>query len=132
MIQRIQTLHLLFTVIFTLIALSFPPFLLSSAEGATEYHFADLNHMNVLIWAICALSLIAVFLFKNRQMQLRLVRIASLLTLAWIVWFAAELLMINNALEPGTALIPDLSACWPFAASAGMSGWFDRLIASAK
>ncbi len=113
MIQRIQTLHLLFVVIFTLIALFFPPFLVYSAEGAAEYHFADLNHMNLLIWAICGLSLIAIFLYNSRQMQLKLLRVASLLTLGWIVWFAAELLMINAALEPGSTLDPDLTALLP-------------------
>jgi len=113
MIQRIQTLHLLFVLIFTLIALFFPPFLLYPDGGAVEYHFADLHHMNLLVWAIFGLSLVAIFLFKNRKMQMKLLRMASLFTLGWIVWFAAELLMINSSLEPGTSLDPELSALLP-------------------
>jgi len=113
MIQRIQTLHLLFVVIFTLIAIFFPPFLLLTPQGVVEYQYADMHHMNLLIWVIFGLSLIAIFLFKNRRMQMKLLRMASLLTLGWIIWFAVELLMLNSSLEPGAALNLDLSALLP-------------------
>jgi len=109
MIQRIQTLHLLFVVIFTLIALFLPPFIVYMSEGASEYHYSDLNYMDILIWAILALSLIAVFLYKNRKLQLKLVKVAVIFTLAWVIWLAVEVLQILNSIPEDAEFRPDVS-----------------------
>lgn len=104
MIQRIQTVHLLLAFLFCVVAAFFPPFIVMEVQGATEYGYTNLHYMNILVYAIGLISLVTVFLFKNRPLQMRLCRLNALLTLGWIIWLAVELLLVYEALAEKQSL----------------------------
>ena len=90
MIQRIQTIYLLLATIAG-VALIFIPFGIDTSAGnATNAVLLVKNMLTDLIAvsAVAVVSFISIFLFKNRQAQMKLVLLAILLSLGLIALFA--------------------------------------------
>lgn len=104
MIQRIQSLFLLGVIILSVLLYFLPVYGFSaSAQPITDSTVAgpvkDLTISNntllmILNGAIAAFSLLAIFLYKNRSLQMRICRLNILLTcvLMVLLYFAADTL----------------------------------------
>jgi phosphoglycerol transferase MdoB-like AlkP superfamily enzyme len=71
MIQRFQTIYLLLTTLFSILFLSGKMLVLKNETGVVELHGIILP-LVVLLILIAAISLLTIFLFKNRKFQLKL------------------------------------------------------------
>ncbi len=117
MIQRIQSLYLLFAIVFMAIFACMPYFTLGTvdatyqlgacglttvaAEGATT---VSSQNYTVLILASLTmlLSLITIFLFKNRRLQVLLCKINTLFYITLYVVMALYGYMTYSDLQPAT------------------------------
>ncbi|MEZ4888964.1 MAG: DUF4293 domain-containing protein [Chitinophagales bacterium] len=82
MIQRIQSIYLLLSVIFSIVAIAAPiPYAFS---GETAMEFNDQIAMIVLAALIAVVSLANIFLFNNRKRQMLICNIITGLTLVMI------------------------------------------------
>lgn len=96
MIQRIQTLWLLIAAAFAFLSLKLSFFagqkIVNEVAAHVELNAATADNLLVLISSVAVglLALIAVFLFKQRKPQLRLVIVALLLSIVNIVLFIME------------------------------------------
>lgn len=113
MIQRIQTAHLILAFLFCIVAIFFPPYLVIDAQGATEFTYNKLRYMNILIYAIGLISIVTVFLFKNRRLQMRVSNLNALLTLVWIVWLGIEIIMSYEHLRADESLEIEVAVLLP-------------------
>ncbi|MCP4443693.1 MAG: DUF4293 domain-containing protein [Aureispira sp.] len=96
MIQRIQSIYLLLSSAFTSLLFMFP---IASAEKTADGAFQDgvlnLDDSGILLGlaiAVSALAFLAIFLFKNRILQMNLGKLNMLLAVGLLV-FAIYLLM---------------------------------------
>lgn len=91
MIQRIQTVYLLFAAIAMMILLAIPvAYQEQDAGGMADLFISQSLPAMVLAFASALLSMVTIFLFKNRKLQLRLALGAmalSLFTLAALCFF---------------------------------------------
>lgn len=104
MIQRIQSLFLLGVIILSVLLYFLPVYGFSeltgaSVDAATTGPVKDLTIANntllmILNGAIAAFSLLGIFLYKNRSLQMRVCRLNILLTcvLMVLLYFAADTL----------------------------------------
>lgn len=94
MIQRVQTIWLLLAAIAGFLITSAPLYEGTLAGQAIKKFFADQNFLLFAVAIIAALSaLTAVFLFKNRSLQMKLVIFGILASVAFIaleVWQAGS------------------------------------------
>ncbi len=96
MIQRIQTIFLLLSVLLSVLLLYLPVYELQSLSATT----AEINRFKISSSAILAIingvvgifCLIAVFLYKNRNLQIRICNLSLLLTcvLIGLLFFVAD------------------------------------------
>jgi len=93
MIQRIQTIFLLGVVILSAVLLKLPVYMIqpaasaNSPEVAPEIHSVLLSSNALLLIVNCAIGVVAfvtIFLYKNRNLQIRLGNLGILLTCALI------------------------------------------------
>lgn len=127
MIQRIQSLYLLVSTILGVVCLSRPLGMLHTAQGIHEadlYNLwiksAETGHLNFSPWAlfalllmVTALTFIAIFLFKRRALQMRIVTFSMIL----LVGYHAVLgYMAYASHANGLTLTPSLTATFPFIA----------------
>ena len=98
MIQRIQTIWLLLAAGCGFASLQFP-FFVGSIEDATLVSYTAQSNMLILILCIAAatLSLLSIFLFKNRSLQLKTSIAAMLLSLIVLVLY----FVFTNSYEKG-------------------------------
>jgi len=113
MIQRIQTLYLLLAGAFLMLMHAIPFGVLTGGETASGIMLADHQEL-VWVHALIALvAIISIFLFKNRRLQIRLIRLASIA----LVLFLASLFLIiyqhRQALPEGQGLELGLGAVLP-------------------
>lgn len=91
MIQRIQTIYLFLAALLSGLSLALPlPYALS---GATALELNDFLPTAILSGLVAAICLAAIFLFRNRLLQISISRIALLLGLAVIftgIYFALQ------------------------------------------
>jgi hypothetical protein len=91
MIQRIQTVYLLFAAIAMLITMAVPVAYLQQEAGTMlDLYISNSLPAMILAFASAFLSLVSIALFKNRKFQMRLVLGAmalSLFTLAALCFF---------------------------------------------
>lgn len=95
MIQRIQTLWLSLTAIVSLLTLKYSFFSGNISDTATGRKFVELTAVNnffilILTIAVAVISIISIFLYKNRKLQLRLVILATILGLVTISLYYFE------------------------------------------
>ena len=82
MIQRIQSIYLLLSVIFSIVAIAAPiPYAFS---GETAMHFGGEMALVVLAALIVVVSLANIFLFRNRKLQMTICNVITFLTLIMI------------------------------------------------
>jgi MFS-type transporter involved in bile tolerance (Atg22 family) len=113
MIQRIQSIWLLLSAICAFVAYSLVLYIGKLVDG-TERKFVLGDHflLLIVIFAIGVLSLICIFLFKNRKFQYRMTILAMLLTIGYIFlqYFMIEQFKKDNAVQTGSyqvaALLP--------------------------
>ncbi len=96
MIQRIQTIFLLLSVLLSVLLLYLPVYELQSLSATT----AEINRFTISSSAILAIingvvgifCLIAIFLYKNRNLQIRICNLSLLLTcvLIGLLFFVAD------------------------------------------
>jgi membrane protease YdiL (CAAX protease family) len=101
MIQRVQSIFLAIALIMCLLLFYFPVYrFINDASGnpeltATDYRILGKNALLTILNAIVAtLTFISIFLFKNRNIQVRIVNLALLLTavLTGLLFFVADTL----------------------------------------
>lgn len=129
MIQRVQTLFLLLAVICGILLFLVPFFTLVPGELATEtdvYRFSltgvnlinkDASTLLVRHWPLILLSsaitlifLFAIFRYRNRLLQIRMIRIALFLLLAFVGFLVFDTLQIRRLAGPGHEF--QVSAGW--------------------
>lgn len=105
MIQRIQSIYLLLSVIFSIVAVAAPiPYAFS---GETAMHFNGQIALVVIAAIIAVVSLANIFLFRNRKLQMNVCNIITGLTLIMIAvagYFSVEHTAIPDVPHYGTAL----------------------------
>ncbi len=115
MIQRIQTLYFALSAIFLMLAM-FLPLAEYSVDNASvgAFNLLALNTasevltlpVSVMVMAVLALAIMAIFRYQDRALQIRLARIGALLSLATFAVFAIfHYLTIINASEKGELTI---------------------------
>ncbi len=104
MIQRIQSLFLLGVIILSVLLYFLPVYGFSELTGASvdaaatgpvkDLTIANNTLLMILNGAIAAFSLLGIFLYKNRSLQMRVCRLNILLTcvLMVLLYFAADTL----------------------------------------
>ncbi|PCE64385.1 DUF4293 domain-containing protein [Sediminicola luteus] len=110
MIQRIQTLYLALTAVFSALLPLFIP-LMSSADGAATFAL-DLMPWGALFFVSAALALGTIFLYKNRQNQFVFNRLNIILNLFLLGFFVYRSLSLSGGASPEKGigmLIPVLS-----------------------
>jgi hypothetical protein len=139
MIQRIQTLYLLLSVICGILLFFMPFFTLVPGELATgpdTYRFSltgvtlinnDATTLLVRHWPLILLSsiitlifLIAIFRYDKRLVQIRIIRIALFLLLAFAGFLVFDTLQIRRLAGPGH--IFNVSAGWFLLALSALGG----------
>jgi hypothetical protein len=95
MIQRVQTLFLLGVTLISVLMLYLPVYELS-AGGAAEVIQVDMKSSAILMILNCAIGTLcfaAIFMFKARNLQLRICNICMLLTcvLVGLLFFSADM-----------------------------------------
>jgi len=98
MIQRVQTIYLLFSVFFMIAITYFLPVLIS-VEGDTFFTFEFL-YAHITILSSSFMSLYSIFLFKNRKKQLLFNQISKFLLSAtfFILFFTRGDLLPNKGM----------------------------------
>ena len=125
MIQRIQTIYLLVVAVLMIVGMALPVgtligpdqsvcefynLYIAQAEGAKDYAPWALFAV-LLITAI--LSVVTIFLFKKRMLQIRLCIFSNVLLLGYYIMLAAFVFMMPTA---DTAFSASSSVCNPFIA----------------
>jgi peptidoglycan/LPS O-acetylase OafA/YrhL len=111
MIQRKQTLWLLIAATLSLLSLKLPVYAGNMLDEAGTKHWKELTAASTLLLtlaagAVAVIALVAIFLYKNRPLQMRVVLVNLLLSLGLLVLFFLE---SRNYPEGGfsiTALLP--------------------------
>lgn len=82
MIQRIQSIYLLLSVIFSIVAIAAPiPYAFS---GEQAMHFSGEIALLVIAVVVALTSLANIFLFRNRKLQMKICNVITALTLVLI------------------------------------------------
>ncbi len=124
MIQRIQSLYLLFSAVLTTVCLMRPVGHFATADGfhrATLYNLwlsLDTGGHQLSPWALFALlviagalTLIVIFLFRFRALQMRLTSLSMLLIVGYYIVFA----VFAHIFSGDGSFRPAISAALPFA-----------------
>jgi len=127
MIQRIQTLYLLLTTLIPLLFLKLKLLSFTGTDGS-EYYLGfkglftmsegqvlnlvkQLHLISILIAIIPVLSLVTVFLFRNRRLQLKMILLIILLSMGFIIAEIIYSIMITK--EYGVTIIPGFAMVIP-------------------
>jgi len=108
MIQRIQTFWLLVVVILAALSLKFGFYVGTWISEGVQHPQIMLNGHNpsILVFAttivLLVVSLIAIFMYKNRKQQLMLVIVDLLLSIALFIFYYQE---INSHFLPGSGTL---------------------------
>ena len=107
MIQRIQTLYLLFVVVLGTLLCVFSPvqFLLPEATEYVSIHAMDKWPMAVMTMAVPVLALVTIFLFKHRMVQTRL----NIMNVVLCLGYYALLALYTAYVVKGYEMIGDVS-----------------------
>lgn len=124
MIQRIQTIYLLVVAILMVVMMSLPVGNLLGADN-TIYEFTNLSitaqggEPDYAPWALFAIlmveavvSLITIFQFKRRILQMRLTSFATILMIGYYVVLVTFVLMLKG----DCSFVPQWTVCLPFIA----------------
>ena len=106
MIQRKQTLWLLMVAVVSLLSIKLPVYNGNLTDAAGVKLWKELNASSTILLtlvcgAVAAIALVAIFLYKNRPLQLRLVLVNLILSSVLLVLYFFE---ARNYLEGGYAL----------------------------
>lgn len=122
MIQRIQTVYLLAVAVLMVLSMSFPvgsfiaPDLtitkftnlaLEAADGSSDYTPWALF---AILLAVGILSMVTIFLFKKRMLQIRLTLFSSIMLIGYYV----VLVVFVIKLKGDSSFAPSWSVCLPF------------------
>ncbi|MBQ8968899.1 MAG: DUF4293 domain-containing protein [Bacteroidaceae bacterium] len=124
MIQRIQTLYLLLSAILSIVCLSMPLGYFCTAQGE---HVADLYNLWLRIsetgghdfspWVLFALlltvttlTLIDIFLYRRRALQMRLLTFSMILLVGYYAFLAFFIFVANKEFS----FTPAMTAAFPF------------------
>ena len=124
MIQRIQTIYLLVVAILMVVMMSLPVGNVLGADN-TIYEFTNLSitaqggEPDYAPWALFAIlmveavvSLITIFQFKRRILQMRLTSFATILMIGYYVVLVIFVLMLKG----DRSFVPQWTVCLPFIA----------------
>src|SRR3954471_15115705 len=94
MIQRIQTVFLLVSILISVILLYVPAYYIADGGVIRQYAVRENALLFILTGTVGVVSFLAIFLFKARKMQIRLTNLSILLTciLAGLMFFVADTL----------------------------------------
>ena len=124
MIQRIQTLYLLISTILGVVCLSLP---LGQFFTAQNERYAELYNLWIsicasgdhqftpwalfaLLLAVTALTLLSIFLFRTRALQMRTVVLCMVLLVGYYAWLGFLVFMAHRS---GFSFRPSLTAALP-------------------
>ncbi len=135
MIQRIQTLWLTLTALIALATLRFPFYTGNKTDANLTKTFVELTAVNnffilILTVAVAVISLVVIFLYKDRKMQMRLTLLSLVISLLGLYLYFNE---INKFTEGKLALTSVLSFFIPIFLILAIRGIYkdDKLIKSA-
>lgn len=120
MIQRKQTLWLLLSVICAFLSYLFP-FFSGTKQGANGIEKANIDAIStfalmILTGIAMLLSLVAIFLYKNRKLQLRFCVGGILLSALIIVLYFAEIKSLSGSIALSSVFVFALPVCYIMAA----------------
>ena len=100
MIQRVQTLYLLGAVLLNLLLFYIPVYqfvpntVIENVSATRNYSLSENALLTILNIGVGVLAFLAIFLFKNRNLQIRLTNLCLLLTavLTGLLFFVADTL----------------------------------------
>jgi Domain of unknown function (DUF4293) len=96
MIQRIQSIWLFLAAVFALLTMQFSTYAGADAAGLLQLIKGTSNTFLVIITSMVAVvSMIALFLFKNRKLQIRIVFVAIIIELVLLFLYYREISAIN-------------------------------------
>ncbi|MCX6323373.1 MAG: DUF4293 domain-containing protein [Sphingobacteriales bacterium] len=93
MLQRMQSLWLLLASAFAILSFQFPFYSGTNKDGVASFKlFPDTHHFMLLLFTIlvAVVSLLSIFLFKNRTLQLRFTLLALLLEIILLALYFKE------------------------------------------
>lgn len=100
MLQRIQTVFLILSIIISILLLYLPVYQIQGGipEAPTLYKISSNSFLNILNGGIGVLTFLAIFLFRKRNVQLRLCNVLLLLCcgLVGLLFFVADTFTGNN------------------------------------
>lgn len=128
MIQRIQSLWLLLAAICAFVTYTLVLYSGTLANGSQKlFALGDHFLLVAVIIALGVLSLVTIFLFKNRKLQQRLTILGIILALGYLAlqYFSIETFKKDNAIVTGSyqvaALLPILIVIFLIMAARGIS-----------
>ncbi|MBS4066103.1 MAG: DUF4293 family protein [Chitinophagaceae bacterium] len=106
MIQRIQTIWLLLATTAALLSLKFPFYSgMLEKEGFTKFNGSSVFGLLVLSVAVALVAFVAIFLYKNRKLQMQLSLLGLLLQLVTIVVYFLEIQKFTDGNFSLTAIL---------------------------
>ena len=106
MIQRIQTIWLLLAATASLLSLKFSFYSgMLEKEGFTKFNGSSVFGLLVLSVAVALVAFVAIFLYKNRKLQMQLSLLGLLLQLVTIVVYFLEIQKFTDGNFSLTAIL---------------------------
>lgn len=108
MIQRIQTIYLIIVVLLFVLSFIIPivDFTSTQATLTLQYYIAQSDTINLYAWPsaivallIIVLSLITIFKFNNRLIQIKYCNIISILILAYYIALIGQVVLFSNGVN---------------------------------
>jgi peptidoglycan/LPS O-acetylase OafA/YrhL len=123
MLQRKQTLWLLLALICTALSFKFPFYAVAAKDANTYQDVTAQSAIPTLITGavVAAISLVAIFLFKNRRRQLWVAIIGVLAALLQIVLLYAHAASFSKGSPSLTAVLPILAVIFLVMAGQGIA-----------
>jgi len=95
MLQRIQSVYLLLTTLFSVLFLSMKMFVFRNEAGIVGSEEIIIP-LAVLLILIAAISIITIFLFKNRKIQIKLSMVLLILSIVLLLAVAAYAFILSD------------------------------------
>lgn len=123
MIQRIQTIYLLLTAILLGVAMCYPIGVFVDADGVSTSVFTPLHLMLAdgtsqltigmigLLLVALIVNVSAIFLYKNRMLQIRVTNFSSLIIIGYYIAAVVFVFLFKSDLE--ASFRPAVACCFP-------------------
>jgi hypothetical protein len=123
MLQRIQTIWLLLAAACAFLGLQFPFYVGTNKEGIPSYILKGTENLSLIVVtaAVGILALVAIFLYKNRKLQLRLCVVGIVLEALLLFLYYSELKEFIGGTYALPALLQAGTLLFFFLAARGIS-----------